>query len=82
MRERIVVPDPNRTSRADVMIVRFFIRINFEPSGRALGPSVSDLLERIEKYGSIRKAAVSMGISYRKAWLLVHTVRQTLVDQF
>ena len=53
------------------------IRIDFEPSGSALGPGMAQLLERIDKLGSIRKAAISMDMSYRKAWLLVHSVQQT-----
>src|SRR5690242_8770650 len=53
------------------------IRIDFEPSGSALGPGMAQLLERIDKMGSIRKAALSMGMSYRKAWLLVKGMQET-----
>ena len=53
------------------------IRIDFEPSGSALGPGMAQLLERIEKMGSIRKAALSMGMSYRKAWLLIQEIQKT-----
>src|SRR5438067_3082067 len=53
------------------------IRIDFEPSGSALGPGMAQLLERVAEQGSIRSAAVSMGMSYRKAWLLIQEMQDT-----
>src|SRR5690349_7976055 len=53
------------------------IRIDFEPSGSALGPGMVDLLERVAEQGSIRSAAASMGMSYRKAWLLIQEMQDT-----
>jgi molybdate transport system regulatory protein len=41
-----------------------------------LGPGKIELLERIERLGSITAAARDMGISYRQAWLLVATMNQ------
>ena len=52
-------------------MARLSIRIDFEPSGSALGPGMAELLERIGQRGSIRQAAASMDMSYRKAWLLL-----------
>lgn len=40
----------------------------------AMGPGKADLLEAIGHYGSIAKAGRSMGMSYRRAWLLVDTM--------
>jgi molybdate transport system regulatory protein len=40
-------------------------------SGRALGPGKVRLLEAIEKTGSISQAGRMLGMSYRRAWLLV-----------
>ena len=37
----------------------------------ALGPGKADLIEAIVAHGSISAAARSMGMSYRRAWLLV-----------
>lgn len=37
----------------------------------AIGPGQVDLLEAIAETGSISKAGRSMGMSYRRAWLLV-----------
>ena len=53
------------------------IRVDFEPSGSALGPGMAQLLERVAGQGSIRSAAASMGMSYRKAWLLVQEMQDT-----
>jgi len=58
-------------------MARLSIRIDFEPSGSALGPGMAELLERIGQYGSIRKAAAAMDMSYRKAWLLLKGLQQT-----
>jgi molybdate transport system regulatory protein len=53
------------------------IRVDFEPTGSALGPGMAELLERVVAQGSIRSAAASMGMSYRKAWLLVQEMQDT-----
>lgn len=45
-------------------------------SAIALGPGKADLLEAIEATGSISAAARQMGMSYRRAWLLVHTMNE------
>ena len=49
----------------------------------ALGPGKVDLLEAIDATGSISGAARALGMSYRRAWLLVETMnrcfRQPLV---
>ena len=58
-------------------MARLSIRVDFEPSGSALGPGMVELLERISEKGSIRQGAAVMGMSYRKAWLLLQSVHQT-----
>lgn len=40
----------------------------------AIGPGKADLLEAIDREGSISRAARTMGMSYRRAWLLVETM--------
>jgi molybdate transport system regulatory protein len=40
----------------------------------AVGPGKIDLLEAIGETGSITAAARSLGMSYRRAWLLVDTM--------
>lgn len=50
----------------------------------AMGPGKADLLEAIRRHGSISAAGRAMGMSYRRAWLLVDAMnrcwRQPLVE--
>lgn len=46
------------------------LRIVF-PGERQIGPGKADLLEAIGRTGSISSAARELGMSYRRAWLLV-----------
>lgn len=53
------------------------LRVRFtRGSDIALGPGKVDLLEAIDRHGSISKAAASMHMSYRRAWLLVNTMNR------
>ena len=45
-------------------------------SAIAIGPGKADLLDAIARTGSISGAAREMGMSYRRAWLLVETMNQ------
>ncbi len=38
---------------------------------KAFGPGIAQLLEGIEAYGSLRRSASEMGMSYNKAWNIV-----------
>lgn len=58
-------------------MANLFLRVDFEPSGDVLGPGMIQLLERIAAQGSIRSAAISMDMSYRKAWLLIKQMQMT-----
>lgn len=42
----------------------------------ALGPGKADLLDAIARTGSISAAARELGMSYRRAWLLVDTMNR------
>jgi molybdate transport system regulatory protein len=55
--------------------VRLTVRIDFGADG-ALGPGKVRLLEAIHKTGSISQAGRSLGMSYRRAWLLVDDLNQ------
>jgi molybdate transport system regulatory protein len=50
----------------------------------AMGPGKAELLRQIERVGSIAGAGRAMGMSYRRAWLLVDTMnrcfREALVE--
>jgi molybdate transport system regulatory protein len=49
-------------------------------SGRALGPGKIRLLEAIEETGSISQAGRKLGMSYRRAWLLVDDMNSCFRD--
>ena len=49
---------------------RLTLRIDFDQD-RAIGPGKIKLLELIDKHGSISAAGRQMGMSYRRAWVLV-----------
>ena len=51
------------------------LRILFGPE-IAVGPGKVALLGAIEKTGSISAAARDLGMSYRRAWLLIDTMNQ------
>lgn len=38
---------------------------------KAFGPGLAQLFEGIEAYGSLRRSAAAMGMSYNKAWNIV-----------
>jgi len=48
--------------------VRLFIDVNGE---KFFGPGRVELLQHIDKTGSIAKAAKAMGMSYKKAWGMI-----------
>jgi molybdate transport system regulatory protein len=56
--------------------VRLTVRVDFG-SDRALGPGKIRLLEAIGKSGSISRAGRALGMSYRRAWLLVDDLNRS-----
>ena len=52
------------------MAARLTLRIDLGPD-QAIGPGKIRLLEAIARTGSISKAGRTLGMSYRRAWLLV-----------
>jgi molybdate transport system regulatory protein len=54
---------------------RLTLRIDFD-GGRAVGPGKIKLMELIDKHGSIAEAGRQMGMSYRRAWLLVDSLNR------
>ena len=46
-------------------------------AGAMLGPGKADLLEGIRDTGSIAAAGRGMGMSYKRAWMLVETLNAT-----
>ena len=54
-------------------VLRPQLRISFRKS-IAMGPGKADLLDAIAESGSISAAARKLGMSYRRAWVLVDTM--------
>jgi molybdenum-dependent DNA-binding transcriptional regulator ModE len=63
----------NPTSRK--ALPRLTLRIDFD-ADRAVGPGKIKLMELIDKHGSISEAGRQMGMSYRRAWLLVDSLNR------
>ncbi|WP_188529738.1 winged helix-turn-helix domain-containing protein [Sinisalibacter lacisalsi] len=63
---------------------RLSIRLVFDDSGM-MGPGKAELLERIARCGSIAAAGREMGMSYKRAWMLIETLnamfREPLVER-
>jgi molybdate transport system regulatory protein len=53
-----------------VATARLTLRVDLDED-RAVGPGKIRLLEAIRDTGSITKAGIALGMSYRRAWLLV-----------
>ena len=47
----------------------------------AMGPGKADLLDAIAATGSISAAGRSLGMSYRRAWLLVDTMNRCFAER-
>lgn len=65
--------DPLSTCSDDSAKLRLRLRI-YQGAHIAFGPGKADLLEEIQKTGSISQAAKQLNMSYRRAWLLVDTM--------
>ena len=48
------------------------LRLVDETGGKAFGPGVAQLLEGVRRTGSLRGTASAMGMSYSKAWKVLH----------
>jgi molybdate transport system regulatory protein len=62
---------PQKTSKKTAAATR--LRVVLAP-GVFLGPGKGDLLEGIAATGSISAAGRAMGMSYKRAWMLVETL--------
>ncbi len=58
-------------------MVRF--RVDFTEAC-SLGPGKIDLLESIQRTGSLRQAAHALGMSYRRAWLLLDGLNRSFSE--
>jgi|SRR5580704_3981933 molybdate transport system regulatory protein len=60
-------------------MARVRISIVFE-SGARIGPGKAKLLESIRDTGSISAAARDMGMSYKRAWMLLDSINQAFIE--
>jgi molybdate transport system regulatory protein len=60
-------------------MARVVIRLDFA-DGRRIGPGKIALLEQIRGTGSISAAGRALGMSYRRAWLLVEQLNATFAQ--
>ena len=58
--------------------MRLMYKIWLDYRGRAFGDGPARLLGRVEEYGSLRKAAQELGMSYNKAWRILHAAEERL----
>jgi molybdate transport system regulatory protein len=56
--------------------LRVRLRIDFD-NGGSVGPGKIELLESIARTGSLSGAARALGMSYRRAWLLLHSLNES-----
>jgi molybdate transport system regulatory protein len=60
--------------------IHFHIRAATQGAGLAIGPGKVALLEAIAESGSISAAARKLGMSYRRAWILVDETNRCLLE--
>jgi molybdate transport system regulatory protein len=60
-------------------VVQFRLRIS-KADNIAIGPGKVALLEAIVDTGSITAAAKALGMSYRRAWLLIDSMNQMFIS--
>lgn len=60
-------------------MVNIKLTVHFE-SGARLGPGKAQLLSGIRETGSISAAARAMGMSYKRAWVLLDSTNQTFTE--
>ena len=60
-----------------MLMARLTIRIDLGREA-SIGPGMARLLELVDERGSIRGAAIAMGMSYRRAWLLLREIEAAM----
>ncbi len=69
-------PKPKRTAPATPRIT---VRIDLDDQHR-IGPGKIRLLEGIDEHGSIAAAGRALGMSYRRAWMLIENLNAMLAE--
>jgi len=58
--------------------LRYKVWLEHEELGKAFGDGPLELLDRVERSGSLRQAAADMGMSYNKAWHLMRKLEKAI----
>jgi molybdate transport system regulatory protein len=58
--------------------MRLMYKLWLDYRGRAFGDGPARLLGGVEEWGSLRRAAQELGMSYNKAWRILHAAEQRL----
>lgn len=69
---------------SDVLAINGPIKLNFQLMGTtepAIGPGKALVMEAIDREGSISAAGRSVGMSYRRIWLLVESLNSDWADR-
>jgi molybdenum-dependent DNA-binding transcriptional regulator ModE len=69
------------TPMPKIAAVHVRIRVDFD-SGASIGPGKVALLEQIAAHGSLSQAARVLGLSYRRAWLLLDDINHSLPNRW
>lgn len=65
--------------RSDISAsVKLFLRTNDSGQATGLGLGVVELCQRVERLGSLNRAAQDMGMAYSKAWRIVKNAEDAL----
>lgn len=69
-----------RFKRRETVEKQYKLQSVFRLAGekKAFGPGIAELLEGVERLGSLSKSARKMGMSYSKAWTVVHGCEREL----
>jgi molybdate transport system regulatory protein len=81
-RQRTSQPMPlgyHRIKCGRVWMGKVRLRIDLAP-GTAIGPGKIELLEAIDATGSLSEAARRLGMSYRRAWLLLDSLNKSFAS--
>ncbi len=68
----------SRSRRAGAA-TKLFVRIKLEGGG-VFGPGKAELLDGVQRLGSISAAAREMSMSYRQAWKLIETMNEVFIE--
>ncbi|MBR0508306.1 MAG: LysR family transcriptional regulator [Clostridia bacterium] len=58
--------------------LRYTLMLRVYGEEKIFGPGIAELMERVDRTHSLRKATIEMGMAYSKAWRIVKTAENAL----